>query len=41
MKSILIPDYIKPIWKCRINGVKYSYAAGTVQSVPDEVATII
>lgn len=40
-KSVRIPDYTTPSWSCSINGVKYSYPAGTVQEVPDAVASLI
>lgn len=40
-KSAKIPTYMKPEWKCEINNKKYSYPAGSVGSVPDEVAELI
>ena len=40
-KQVKIPDYTRPSWSCSINGVKYSYPAGTVQEVPDAVASFI
>lgn len=40
-KHVKIPDYTRPSWSCSINGVKYSYPAGTVQEVPDAVASFI
>lgn len=39
-KTVIIPTTADP-WICYINGVRYSYAAGTEQTVPDEVASII
>ena len=39
-KTVKIPDNMKP-WKATINGVEYEYEAGTVQTVPDEVAELI
>jgi hypothetical protein len=41
MKTVLIPDFMKPDFVCTINGVRYSYPAGTTQEVPDEVADLI
>ena len=35
-----IPTTADP-WKCRLNGVEYSYPAGSTQTVPDGVAKII
>lgn len=40
MKTVTIPNTANP-WVCTINGVKYEYPAGSVQSVPDEVALLI
>lgn len=39
-KTVIIPHTADP-WICYVNGVRYSYAAGTEQTVPDEVASII
>lgn len=39
-KTVLIPNNMNP-WECSINGVDYSYPAGTEQEVPDEVAGVI
>lgn len=38
--SVKIPTTANP-WKCRLNGVEYSYPAGSTQTVPDGVAKII
>lgn len=35
-----IPENMRP-WVCVINGVRYTYEAGTEQYVPDEVAVLI
>ena len=40
MVTVKIPDNSHP-WRCNINGVEYCYAAGSTQSVPDEVAQLI
>lgn len=40
-QPIKIPDNMQPMWHCCINGVCYSYTAGTAQIVPDEVAAVI
>jgi len=40
MKSITIPSNYDP-FIVNINGIVYSYKAGTTQSVPDEVADLI
>lgn len=40
-KTVKIPDYMKPNYVVTINGVRYSYPAGTVRSVPDCVASAI
>lgn len=40
MKTVLIPTNMNP-WTCEINGMKFSYKAGTEQTVPDEVAELI
>lgn len=40
-KTVTIPEGMYPFWECELNGVKYSYKAGTSQSVPDEVAALI
>ena len=40
-KIRVIPSNMHP-WECEINGVPYGpYPAGTVQTVPDEVAAVI
>lgn len=39
-KTVKIPSDRNP-WTCNINGVPYSYTAGSTQSVPDEVAALI
>lgn len=39
-KSVTIPSNMNP-WVCNINGVVYSYKAGSTQTVPDEVASLI
>lgn len=39
-QSVRIPTTANP-WKCRLNGVEYSYPAGSTQTVPDGVAKII
>ena len=39
-KTVKIPTDRNP-WTCNINGVPYSYTAGSTQSVPDEVAALI
>lgn len=39
-KSVKIPAGVDP-WVCRINEKTYSYPAGSTQTVPDEVATLI
>ena len=41
MKTVVIPITEKKYWECEINGVTYRYEAGTTQSVPDEVASVI
>lgn len=41
MKSVVIPSTERPMWECEINGIRFAYPAGTVQSVPDEVASVI
>lgn len=40
MKTVIIPSNMNP-WTCEINGMKFSYKAGTEQTVPDEVAELI
>ena len=40
-QSVKIPSNMKPNWICEINGKTYSYTAGSTQSVPDEVASLI
>lgn len=40
MKTVTIPNNMRP-WRCIVNGVKYEYPGGTVQTVPDEVAALI
>ena len=40
MTTIRIPDTSNP-WSCSVNNTRYSYPAGSVQTVPDEVAEII
>ena len=40
MRTVMIPTTENP-WQCEINGVKYSYPAGTEQTVPDQVADLI
>ena len=40
-KAVKIPDYMKPNYVVTINGVRYSYPAGTTQVVPDCVASAI
>ena len=39
-KHVTIPSNMNPWW-CNINGVVYSYTAGSTQTVPDEVAAVI
>lgn len=39
-KTIMIPDNMNPYY-VEVNGVKYSYPAGTEQEVPDAVAEVI
>lgn len=39
-KQVTIPSNMNPWW-CNINGVVYSYTAGSTQTVPDEVAAVI
>lgn len=41
MPKVLIPNTMKPNFCVSINGTKYSYPAGTMQDVPDEVAQVI
>lgn len=37
-----IPDNMRPYWECNINGVEYSYPAGSEDvTVPDAVAAVI
>lgn len=38
--TVKIPNDSHP-WRCNINGVEYVYAAGSTQSVPEEVAQLI
>lgn len=40
-RSVTIPNYMTPYWRCNINNVEYAYLAGTTQTVPDEVAALI
>lgn len=40
METVTIPNNMRP-WRCIVNGVKYEYPGGTVQTVPDEVAALI
>lgn len=40
-KTVMIPNDTRPTWSCEINGARYAYAAGTEQTVPDEVAALI
>lgn len=40
MREVIIPSNMNP-WMCNINGVVYSYTAGSTQTVPDEVASLI
>lgn len=40
MRTVMIPTTENP-WQCEINGIKYSYPAGTEQTVPDQVADLI
>lgn len=40
MKTVIIPSNMNP-WTCEINGMRFSYKAGSEQSVPDEVAELI
>lgn len=39
-KQVTIPSNMNPWW-CNINGVVYSYTAGSTRTVPDEVAAVI
>ena len=40
-RTVKIPDNLQP-WECEINGVKYGpYPAGSIQTVPDEVGSVI
>lgn len=40
-RTVKIPDNLHP-WECEINGVKYGpYPAGSYQTVPDEVGSVI
>ncbi|MBR6271394.1 MAG: hypothetical protein IKR26_04500 [Lachnospiraceae bacterium] len=41
MVTIKIPDYSQPNWSCEIDGIRYSYPAGSTQEVPDAVAAVI
>lgn len=41
MAMVKIPKDKRPNWECEINGVKYSYPAGTEQEVPEAVAELI
>lgn len=41
MKTVKIPVGTSPLWECEINGMRFSYPAGTTQSVPDQVAALI
>ena len=41
MKSVVIPNTEKPMWECEINGLKFRYQSGSVQTVPDDVASVI
>lgn len=40
-RSVKIPSTPAPTFTCVINGTAYSYASGTTQTVPDEVAALI
>lgn len=40
-KTVMIPSTQGNPWVCSVNNQKYSYEAGTEQTVPDEVAAII
>lgn len=40
-KVVVIPNDMKPNWRCEINNTIYEYEAGSTQSVPDEVADVI
>lgn len=40
METVTIPNNMRP-WRCIVNGAKYEYPGGTVQTVPDEVAALI
>ena len=40
-KSVTIPTNMKPFWACEINGIQYSYLAGSTATVPDEVAALV
>lgn len=41
MKTVLIPSDVTPFCEAKINGKTYRYPSGTVQNVPDEVASLI
>ena len=41
MKTVLISSDFTPFWEAKINGKTYRYPSGTVQNVPDEVASLI
>lgn len=40
MKIVKIPDSPSP-YKCRVNNLTFEFPAGTLQTVPDEVAALI
>lgn len=40
-KKVRIPSHMMPLFMCNVNGRKYIYPAGTIQEVPDDVASVI
>lgn len=40
-KTVKIPNHMKPMWECVVNGTSHKYPAGTTQEVPDAVAAVI